>query len=407
MMKKELPEGWEWKIIADIGNKQKNAIVDGPFGSNLKLSDYVDDGEIPVITITNIEQGYANDKLRYISKSKFDSLKRSAVKPGDIIMAKIGASYGKCGFYPDDLDVGIIPANMIKISVSEDVDKKYVYFFFQSSFFKEKLTSITKTTAQPAFNMSAFKELPIPLPPLKTQRKIVAILEKAEATQRLRAEADALTQELVQSVFLEMFGDPVTNQMGWEIQNINQCMEKIIDYRGKTPQKTDCGIPLITAKLIKNGKILTPNEFISPYFYDQWMSRGFPEKGDVIFTTEGPLGEVAQIVTDEKIALAQRVLTLRGNPEVIDNTFLAYELRSKFIEKQLNQLSTGSTVKGIRQSEFRKINIFIPPLVYQKKFLLIAKNIENSQIIQQNQQSEIMNLFDNITTKAFTGELIA
>ena len=74
-----------------------------------------------------------------------------------------------------------------------------------------------------------------------------------------------------------------------------------IDYRGKTPPKTSHGIPLITAKIVKGGKILPPTEFIADEYYDEWMRRGIPRKGAVLFTTEAPPGEVAQITTDEKL----------------------------------------------------------------------------------------------------------
>ena len=82
-----LPEGWKWVTVSDAGAHQKNAIVDGPFGSNLKVSDYVEGGPVPVLTTKNLEGKY--DDVRYITKEKFEELKRSAVYPGDILMAKI------------------------------------------------------------------------------------------------------------------------------------------------------------------------------------------------------------------------------------------------------------------------------------------------------------------------------
>ena len=74
---------------------------------------------------------------------------------------------------------------------------------------------------------------------------------------------------------------------------LEDCMDAIIDYRGKTPKKTDSGIPLITAKIIKNGRIQDVNEFIAEGDYDSWMRRGIPKAGDIVLTTEAPLGEVA------------------------------------------------------------------------------------------------------------------
>ena len=95
----------------------------------------------------------------------------------------------------------------------------------------------------------------------------------------------------------------------WKTLPLEDCLEALIDYRGKTPEKTSFGIPLITAKIIKSGRIEKPTEFIAKENYDSWMRRGIPQAGDVVLTVEAPLGEVAQL-GPEKIALAQRVVHL-------------------------------------------------------------------------------------------------
>ena len=136
-------------------------------------------------------------------------------------------------------------------------------------------------------------------------------------------------------------------------------MESIIDYRGKTPTKTGEGIPLITAKIIKSGRIETPSEFIAESDYDDWMRRGIPKGGDVVITTEAPLGEVAQL-PDKKIALAQRVITLRGRQGTVDNTFLKYLLLSSKFQHDLQARATGTTVVGVKQSVLRKIDLTFP-----------------------------------------------
>ncbi|WP_219904412.1 restriction endonuclease subunit S [Aphanothece minutissima] len=142
-------------------------------------------------------------------------------------------------------------------------------------------------------------------------------------------------------------------------------MESIIDYRGRTPEKTTAGIPLITAKVIKGGRIETPSEFIAADAYDEWMRRGIPEAGDVVITTEAPLGEVAQLPKG-KVALAQRVITLRGKKGLVDNTFLKYLLLSRPFQGDLVARATGTTVVGIKQSVLRKIDLAFPPFQDQR-----------------------------------------
>lgn len=157
---------------------------------------------------------------------------------------------------------------------------------------------------------------------------------------------------------------------------LEECVEQLIDYRGKTPKKTDSGIPLITAKVIKNGKILPPTEFIAENDYESWMRRGIPKEGDVVLTVEAPLGEVAQL-DSRKIALAQRVITLRGKKDLLNNTFLKYLLMSNEFQSALNGRSSGTTVLGIKQSELRKIQLTFPSLSIQKKIAHILSTLDN------------------------------
>jgi len=155
----------------------------------------------------------------------------------------------------------------------------------------------------------------------------------------------------------------------WPSLPISDLTDAIIDYRGKTPTKTASGIPLITAKVVKGGRIETPNEFIAEADFDTWMRRGMPQPGDVLITTEAPLGEVAQLGT-ERCALAQRLIALRGKRDVLDSRFLKYALLSESVQNELRSRATGTTVLGIKQSELRKVSIPLPS--YQEQ-LLIAK----------------------------------
>jgi type I restriction enzyme, S subunit len=163
----------------------------------------------------------------------------------------------------------------------------------------------------------------------------------------------------------------------WKELTLFESMEKIIDYRGKTPPKKSSGVPLITAKIVKNGKILPATEFISLEDYDGWMSRGLPLKGDVLITTEAPLGEVAQI-SHPKVALAQRLILLRSNEEILSNDFLLYLLQSPIIQYRINARGTGTTVIGIKQSELKKVILTIPPLEIQKNITKVLISIDKS-----------------------------
>lgn len=182
----------------------------------------------------------------------------------------------------------------------------------------------------------------------------------------------------------------------WKQDKLIDLLDSLIDYRGKTPRKVDKGIPLITAKIVKNGRIDTPTEFIDIKDYNSWMVRGFPKNGDVILTTEAPLGEVAQL-DDKKIALAQRIVCLRGKEGVLDNTFLKYFLLSSLGQARLKARETGTTVTGIKQSELKEVLIDYPPYKYQKQITSILKSlddkIELNRRINENLEQQAQALF--------------
>ncbi|GIO15543.1 type I restriction system specificity protein [Cohnella xylanilytica] len=162
----------------------------------------------------------------------------------------------------------------------------------------------------------------------------------------------------------------------WKTVALEDVLEAIIDYRGKTPKKTNSGVPLITAKIVKNGVIQQANEFISEKDYDSWMIRGFPKIGDVVLTTEAPLGEVAQL-KNNKVALAQRIVTLRGKEKVLDNGFLKYFLMSSLGQSRLKEKESGTTVTGIKQSELRRVKIDIPNFETQKVISKILSSLDD------------------------------
>jgi type I restriction enzyme S subunit len=177
----------------------------------------------------------------------------------------------------------------------------------------------------------------------------------------------------------------------WKTLRLGECMAAIIDYRGKSPEKTTVGVPLVTAKIVKGGRIEKPEEFIADADFDKWMRRGMPHPGDIVMTTEAPLGEVAQL-DGRKVALAQRIITLRGKPDVLDNTFLKFLLQSNPVQDELRSRGTGTTVVGIRQSELRKVILTIPPVIEQKAIAAVLVTLDEKIDLNRRMNSTLETL---------------
>ena len=189
---------------------------------------------------------------------------------------------------------------------------------------------------------------------------------------------------------------------------MEDALEAIIDYRGKTPKKSDTGIPTLSAKSVKNNYInYSECYYISPAEYERFMVRGFPRKGDILLTTEAPMGMVAKLDRDD-VAIAQRLLTLRGKSEVLDNDYLLYLLQSPYGQGLLKAKETGTTVTGIKQAAFRKINIRLPDIKTQMGISSILNSlnqkIECNIKINDNLQRQSFAVFDRLLSKNHSSE---
>ncbi|MCM3024643.1 restriction endonuclease subunit S [Heyndrickxia ginsengihumi] len=159
---------------------------------------------------------------------------------------------------------------------------------------------------------------------------------------------------------------------GWEWCRLND-IYRFIDYRGKTPNKIAEGIPLVTAKNVKMGYIdYTIEEFLSEEEFEDRKSRGISQKGDILFTTEAPMGNVA-IADLERFSAGQRLITFQQYTEenLLINKLFMYFIMSKQFQNQLLENKTGTTVYGIKAEKLKKILIPIPPLEEQKR--IVAK----------------------------------
>lgn len=188
----------------------------------------------------------------------------------------------------------------------------------------------------------------------------------------------------------------------WVVAGFKKYLESTVDYRGKTPEKMEEGVFLVTARNIKNGIIdySLSQEYVAIKDYDEIMSRGKPLLGDVLFTTEAPLGEVAQI-DNVNIALAQRIIKFRGKNNILDNTYLKYFILSQQFQDSLMTFATGSTALGIKAERLGYLQQYIPPIHEQLKianFLdhetakidtLIAKQEKLIELLKEKRQAVI------------------
>ncbi|HGX3676678.1 restriction endonuclease subunit S [Escherichia coli] len=266
----------------------------------------------------------------------------------------------------------------LKESYADCFDIKFLFYYCFS--LAEWCRKNTTMSSFASVDMDGFKKFLIPRPcpdnpekSLAIQSEIVRILDKfSELTAELTAELNMRKKQY--NYYRDQLLSFDESSVEWKTL-LEAC--DYVDYRGKTPKKTQSGIFLVTAKNIRMGYIdyHASQEFISEEDYAIVMRRGLPKKGDVLITTEAPCGFVAQ-VNRENIALAQRVIKYRSKNTQLSNSFLKHYLLGSQFQDKLMQAATGSTVKGIKGSRFHQLKIPIPSKVEQDRIVAILDKFD-------------------------------
>jgi type I restriction enzyme, S subunit len=175
----QLPHGWTWQPLQMLTANPKQDVVDGPFGSDLKASEYVARG-VPIARLQNIDRNaFVTKNIRFLTPEKAKDLSRHEFRPNDILITKLGDPLGKACVVPASIGSGVIVADLVRVRPDESrVDRQYLTYAINSPTIIKQFELHTKGTTRPRVNLSVLRQLPIPVAPREVQGKIVAELEK-------------------------------------------------------------------------------------------------------------------------------------------------------------------------------------------------------------------------------------
>ena len=232
----------------------------------------------------------------------------------------------------------------------------------------------------------------IPLPPLSTQLAIVSELDKINELIRLKKEQLKDFDNLAQSLFYEMFGDPVENEKGWEVKKLGEICTDITDGDHMPPPKSESGIPFITISDIdKDTRCLNfENTFYVPEdYYNNLKENRKPQKGDLLYTVTGSYGIPVIVKTDKKFCFQRHIALLRPNKEILSTIFLCYWVLSDGVKFMADKVATGIAQKTVGLNSIRKFSCILPPLPLQQLF---AQRIEQIEREKSEVQKSIQDL---------------
>ena len=283
------------------------------------------------------------------------------------------------------------------------VDFKFVYHQLKSRGF----TDVISGSAQPQITRSGLEKINVVLPPFPEQRRIAAILDKADAIRRKRQETIKMLDEFLRSVFLDMFGDPVRNEKGWEIKRLDEVTTKITDGVHQKPNYIESGIPFISVKNITNGYLdFNECKYISENDHLNFTKRCKPEYNDILYTKVGATyGRPALINSHREFSIYVSVALIKPDKDKVDPVFLREVLSNPAIKNQADQSIKGVGVPDLHLIEIKKFLVPCPPKDIQKTFVDLTQTIQKqrNKIIQANVIED--ELFNALTQRAFRGDL--
>ena len=341
----------------------------------------------------------SDDKIKYAESDD----KNVICDENDVLIAWDGANAGTIGYGLK----GIIGSTLARLSPKVDnIYSPYAGRFLQSQFryLRETCTGATI----PHISRPTLESLKIPLPPLDQQKKIAAILDAADAYRQKTKALITKYEELTQSLFLDMFGDPVRNPMGWKVVLMKEACTKVTDGTHDTPLRLTEGIKFITGKHIRPYTVDYNNsDYVTKDVHDEIFRRCNPALGDVLYTNIGVnLGTAALNKVEYEFSM-KNVALLKPKSAVITGRYMEYFLNSENMKEKIVWTgSLGGAQQFLSLTLLRRLKINLPPLDLQNQFAERVQAIEIQKVQAQASLEQAEDLFNSLLQKAFKGELV-
>lgn len=395
---------WPQVLITELAEQGRGTFSNGPFGSNLLTSELTQTG-VPVIYIRDIRNGkYDRVSDVCVTNEKAKQLDTCQVVAGDILISKVGDPPGVAATYPLNEPPGIITQDVIRLR--PDLGKAYpgyLVHYLNSTFGRRKIREITVQATRARFGLRDFKTQEIPLPPLEEQKRIAAILDAADELRTKRRESLAQLDALLQSTFLDLFGDPVTNPKGWNIVKLSE-LGTLDRGHSKHRPRNEPALLGGDHPLIQTGDVANSDGYIRDYkstYSDLGLkqSKMWP-KGTLCITIAANIANTG-ILTFDSCFPDSVVGFLSDEPSRAEYVQGLFWFFREILDRQASQVAQ----KNINLGVLRNFPVPNPPLDLQRRFAAIVTSVEQQKTQVRAQVAELDALFASLQSRAFRGEL--
>lgn len=390
---------WELVRLDDLCKMNSGGT---PSRSNLSYYN----GKIPwakISDIENAEGGVIKYTEEHITNEGLASINNRIFPKGILLLAMYG-SVGKVAFTGMEMATN---QAILGIQIKDELilDYSYLKYWFQT--IKEKLLNRAVGGILQNISLGIVKDLLIPLPPLATQKRIAEILDAADALKRKDQQLLKKYDELAQAIFIDMFGDPVKNEKGWEVKKLGEVCLKITDGEHLNPTTVSSGKPLIMAKdIMFDGVDFSDYKCVSEIDFIKFTKKCNPIYGDLILVSRGAtIGRCCVVNTNRQFCLMGSTILIKASMD-LSTEYLNQLFKIENFKNKLVNVSSASAQQAIYISNVKELSTPIPPLELQLKYSSYLKNIKLQLQICSNMKFDSETLFNSLIQKAFNGELV-
>lgn len=388
-------EGWDLKTLADLFD----------IGSSKRVyeSQWKNAG-VPFYRAREIvklsRDGYVDNEL-FIDEELYEEYakKYGIPKCGDLMVTGVG-TLGVCYIVRENDKFYFKDGNILWFKSKKGTNPFYVRYAFKSNYLRQQIENCNGATVG-TFTIVRAKKTTIPVPPLAEQERIVAELDLLQGIIEKKKEQLKAYDQLAQSIFYTMFGDPVENERKWDISELNNVCD-VRDGTHDTPKYHEEGYPLITSKNVVDGRIIFDNvNFISKEDFDNISKRSRVDDGDIIMPMIGTIGKPTIVVKDRDFAI-KNVALIKFVPNTrVLNIFIQSIMASSSFDTYMKSRNKGGTQKFIALGDIRKLKVPVPPLSLQQEFAEKVEAIERQKALVQQSIDETQTMFDYTMDKYF------
>ena len=374
-----------------------------------KKSEYYDGGDIHWVKTGDLHNKYVRTASEFITQEGLDGSSARLYPKGTVLVAMYGATIGACSIL--DIEAATNQA-CAAFTPTEKVDPVFLYYLLKHS--KPAFVKAGSGGAQPNISGTFLKNFEIPLPPLEVQKRIAAILDKADAIRQKRKQAINLADEFLRRVFLDMFGDPVTNPKGWEERKLITGLSKVQSGWSAKGESYPCAsneLGVLKVSAVTSGYFKEhENKFVSREIVPEGKSLLFPKKGDLLFSRANTRELVAAtcIVTRDydNVFLPDKLWKVEPN-EYLMPEFLHMLIQQPRFKERLTSQATGSSgsMLNISKSKFEQTMSIFPSIEEQIKFKDIYWKVMKSLASLETSETKVGDFFNSLSQKAFSGQL--